>query len=432
MAEDVMGSFSILNSNYLAKSGVFIFVNYSHCELDVPTIITFTNSTMILNHQCESGICNNLVIGCSNVEIVITDTVIICGLCIVFSTSISNNSVVISNFSGSLSVYNNENDLQFGSTCAKSQHPAFCFENGAGNTVLVENSIFVLFARVYGESTQMTLRNVTFLQSSLGAMVIFQDTTAILVDCTFENNLLIAIQAVESTLIFQGFKSNSGERGAGIRLLDSFITLLPYSHILFDNNHAFYEGGAIYSNNLRDKCFFNVISPEFRDTVRVSFINNTAGGPGTSLYGVIDKCCDSPECNNFFNIFNISNTEIHPSAIASETKRVCVCEDGNKQPNCSHYYDILSIHAYPGEKFSLHLALASTGPFFGAVPGIIDARIFDPSAALEPSEYSQTGDSSSCNVFNYSILSSMVDRIVQLQINVHGRLELPVIFVNVT
>ena len=200
----------------------------------------------------------------------------------------------------------------------------------------------------------MTLRNVTFAQgspnaSSLGAMVTFQDTTAILVDCTFENNLLIAIQAVGSTLIFLGtnlFKNNSGKSGAGIRLLDSFITLLPYTHILFENNHALYEGGAIYSTNLRDKCFFNVVSPEFRDTVRVSFISNTAGGPGTSLYGDIDKCCDTSECNNFFNIFNISNTETHPSAIASEIRRVCVCEDGKKQPNCSPY-DIMSIHAYP-------------------------------------------------------------------------------------
>ena len=445
VAEDVVGSFSILNSNYLAKNGVFIFVNYSHCELDVPTILTFTNSSMILNsnHNCESGTCNNLVIGCSNVHIVITDTVILCGLCIFFNTSISNNSVVMSNFSGSVSVHNNENHLQFGSTCAKSQHPALCFENGAGNTVLVENSFIFIFARVYGESTQMTLRNVTFSQGSgspisVGAKVTFLDTTAILVDCTFENNIMliaILIQAVESTLIFQGtnlFKSNSGESGAGIRLLDSYITLLPYTHILFENNHAVKEGGAIYSFTLRDKCFFNAVSPEFRDTVRVSFIGNAAGGPGTSLYGVIDKCCDLPKCNNFFSIFNISNTETHPSAIASETKRVCVCEDGNKQPNCSPYgYDVLSIHAYPGEKFSLHLALTGTGPFFGAVPGIIDAGIFDPGTALEPSQYFQTSDSSSCNVFTYSVLSSMVDRTVQVMLTVHGRPDFPVIFVGV-
>ena len=148
MTEDVVGSFSILNSNYLAKNGVFIFVNYSHCKLDVPTaILTFTNSSMIFDssHNCESGTCNNLEIGCSNVQIVITNTVISCGLCIFFSTAISNNSVVMSNFSGSVSVYNNENHLQFGSTCAKSQHPALCFENGAGNMVLVENSFVVLF-----------------------------------------------------------------------------------------------------------------------------------------------------------------------------------------------------------------------------------------------------------------------------------------------
>ena len=44
--------------------------------------------------------------------------------------------------------------------------------------------------------------------------------------------------------------------------------------------------GAHVGDYTRDLCFFNVISPEFRDNVSVTFIDNTAGGPGSSLYGL--------------------------------------------------------------------------------------------------------------------------------------------------
>ena len=42
----------------------------------------------------------------------------------------------------------------------------------------------------------------------------------------------------------------------------------------------------IWVTNTRDLCFFNVISPEFRDNVSVTFIDNTAGGHGLVLYGL--------------------------------------------------------------------------------------------------------------------------------------------------
>ena len=41
--------------------------------------------------------------------------------------------------------------------------------------------------------------------------------------------------------------------------------------------------GVIHFTDTRDMCFFNIVPPGFRDTVSVTFINNTAGGPDSSL-----------------------------------------------------------------------------------------------------------------------------------------------------
>ena len=124
-------------------------------------------------------------------------------------------------------------------------------------------------------------------------------------------------------------------------LFDSFMYLLPYTHILFENNQANYAGGAIYTINPYKMCFFSVVSQALIDTIRVTFVKNTADGPGSSLYGTIDYCC-KPICfecpcylHHFYDIFNISNTETDPSAIASEPNGVCLCNDDKKQPNCS-------------------------------------------------------------------------------------------------
>ena len=433
--EDVVGSLSIINLIVYRGN---LFVNYSHCK--IPTLVNFTNNTVkgTLFSDCDLG----FVVGCSNVQIVITDTAmdLTCGLNIDFNTSTSNNSVVISNFSGSVKVATSENNLQFGSTCARSEDPALCFESGAGNTVIIENSIpdvehaFAFSPYVSIDSTQTTLRNVTLAHSftTAGVLTILH-ATVILVDCTFEWNTLSAIQALGSNLIFQGtneFKNNYGNKGAGMVLFDSFMYLLPYTHILFENNHAFYAGGAIYTINPYKMCFFSIVSQELIDTIRVTFMQNTAFGPGSSLYGTIDYCCKPIyfECpcylHHFYDIFNISNTETDPSAIASEPYGVCLCNDDKKQPDCS--LPNLSIHAHPGEKFSVRLAVVSTGPFYGAVPGIIDAEILDFNAILEPSQKSQISNTSSCKVFNYTVHSSMIDETVNVLITARNSISMTI------
>ena len=179
-----------------------------------------------------------------------------CGLKITFAMSKSNNSrsVVMRNFSGPLFLTTYEKSLQFGNTCADAEDPALCFDQkGDGNTVLVENSAFVdNLIIVKNPNTKcnsgvksifMTLRNVTVTS-----------VTAKFVDCTFKRNFPAAIHGNTSNLIFEEinirqtiFKNNSGYQGAGMILGESYMYLMPYTHIQFQNNQVLYTGGAIRS-----------------------------------------------------------------------------------------------------------------------------------------------------------------------------------------
>ena len=414
IADDVLGCFNISSSH----TDIFS-VNYSLCG--VPAMLT------MMNHD---GCLAYLELGCSNLQIAITDTVMAssykCGLKITFAISTSNNSVGMRNFSGPLFLTTYEKSLQFGNTCADAEDPALCFDQkGDGNTVLIENTAFVNNLIIVKnpntkcnsgvKSIFMTLRNVTVTNAFIvGPALYLQGVTAKFVDCTFKRNFPAAIHGNKSNLIFEGiniFKNNSGYQGAGMILDESYMYLMPYTHIQFQNNHVSYTGGAIHS--LNDRCFFHVVSPKQRETINVDFTNNTAGAAGTSLYGGIDNCDEV----DFYNIFHINNTESDPSAIASGPGGVCICKD--KQPNCFMSDTAFSIHLYPGEEFPVRLAVIST-PFFGAVSGVIGASTTPPNAILE-SQKSQASRTPSCNVFNYSVSSNLKN--VGLQITAESFLD---------
>ena len=105
-AEEVVGSFSILNSIFMENNGATIGITplritYSFCK--IPTILNLTNNTLITAlNGCQDAILN---LGCSNVYTVITD-IQFQGKCGLYISSVCNNSVVISNFNnGPLTVH---------------------------------------------------------------------------------------------------------------------------------------------------------------------------------------------------------------------------------------------------------------------------------------------------------------------------------------
>ena len=404
-------------------SGGTLSINYSFCKL--PTILNLTNITLITTalKQCIEA---ELNLGCSNVYTVITDIQFgmeslqsLCGLAI---TLTCNNSIVISNFNnGPISVFTSE---MCTTTCAYAdvEYPGLHFDqNGIGNgTVLIKNSRTVgASIGIWGYNgdarcAQVILQNIT-LANNPTAISLYA-ATVLLIDCTFQKNVDSAIRANSSKIIFQGtniFSYNSGYIGGGVRLYKSFMYLMPHTHVVFENNQADYRGGAIYTD-LVDQCFFKEFFPNSTDTIRVTFINNTAGFAGTSIYGKIWQC------DHFYDIFKISNTENDPSAIASEPTGVCLCEESKHLPNCSD--NDRSIQTYPGQEFSIRLAVVSEPPF-GVVPGTIIANIYG-NVTLEQSQRFQATNVLTCTNLTYSLNTMFVDRsnvILKLDIERSGR-----------
>ena len=272
-----------------------------------------------------------------------------------------------------------------------------------GGSVIMKDAVFSGLLSYFAlsmedpESTDAaTLENVLFDE----AYIYLYSVAIWFANCTFENERGVsAITAMNSKLVFKGnnvFRNNTSFIVGAIMLIESStISLEPYTHILFENNHADYVGGAIYANNSEQCCFFNASSGI--DHRRVDFIGNTASYSGSSLYGGLQGCSEE----DFQTIFNITNTEDDPSAIASDPYEVCSCQNNKHQPDCSR--EEITVSVFPGQFLSLRLAVVGAGPLVGVVRGAIRASLDSHEAKLEPSQESQISGKPSCDNYIYSI-----------------------------
>ena len=241
------------------------------------------------------------------------------------------------------------------------------------------------------------------------------------IDCTFENNKVTAIMAMGSNLRFQGhntFRNNSAVNGAGIKLLqNSYLYLHHHSSITFADNHASEKGGAMYIDGDR-----NLPIPKEERELECSilysaaggklyFINNTAGTAGSSLYWMTRtkcRCCLPSHTlrvqDHLQAISNLQNTESDPSAVSSDPIRVCQCLARHHMPNCSSAFPL--IRAYPGEDFTLRLAVVGT--MNGTVPGTIYATFSQtsPQARLGDLQDTQKTNDANCKDITYTVYSS--------------------------
>ena len=205
-------------------------------------------------------------------------------------------------------------------------------------------------------------------------------------------------------MVFDNIFRNNTSLVGGALHESSTISLEPYTHILFVKNHANYVGGAIYTNHTAsDKhCFFDASFGI--DQRQVTFIGNAASYGGSSLYGGLQGCSEEV----FDAVFDITNTEADPSAIASDPYKVCLCESDKHQPDCSRE---ISVSVFPGQVFSLRLAVVGASPLTGVVPGAIHAFFFSHEATLDSSQVTQISDQPSCYNFNYSVYGTEYDTV---------------------
>ena len=446
-ATNVVGTFSVFASKLNSSKNL---VNYSLCYR--PSYLYFSKN------ELQATV---LIIYCSNVWVIIDDSRMLGGLGMDYSV-MTNNSVSVSNsiISGGevnigMCVTGSNCDdnhlrcdldfLKIIKTTLKAGTTAsfdFTLKDTKNCTILIEDSNFsnqlgVSFGFTYDSNKNnsdatinVIVRNTIFVNSNMWLFQIFMrdqvitalNAVILFANCTFENNTGGSLfGGVGSKVIFQGnnvFRNNSALIGAGVSLTQlSYIYFQPHTNVLFEGNHAEYVGGAIYIDSKPgDKCFYHAIgSSRSNRTVQVDFVGNTAQFAGSSIYGDIFTCCeDGSSCNNFYNIFNTSNTATDPSAIASDPQKVCFCDDNKLQPNCSDLNQAHSTNVFPGQVFQIRLAVVGGG-FDGVVTGAVRAYFKHPNnATVAPS--SQNSNIPLCTNFNYAINSTANSKTVTFEL----------------
>ena len=353
-ATNVVGNFSIFASTFILPLGSNnIMVDYSLCNRS--SYLNFSKNR-IQDTELHIGIY------CSDVKVLIDDSQLQFGDLDIDYYVLTDNSVLVSNTTSiggglyvEMCVFNcKESNLHCGIDFLKiikntfKDSGVFMAPMADKNncTVTIEGSDFLLSDSLFefeydsSKNNNDTTINVIFQNTNIFSSGLELDgADALFVNCTFENGTKSAIDAVQSKVIFQGnniFRNNSALAGAGISLtMDSYMYLEPHTRILFEGNHADYVGGAIYTDrNPGETCFYHVVdSSRSNNTVQIIFVNNTAQFGGSSIYGDVSPCCGDDLCKNFYNTFNISNTETDPSAIASAPQGFCFCVDNKLQLN---------------------------------------------------------------------------------------------------
>ena len=218
-------------------------------------------------------------------------------------------------------------------------------------------------------------------------MAVFSGNTAILegggIKCDYDCDVII---------LFDGsicFENNQAMYGGGMYLGHNSKLILSSSiqtDVFFILNHAQNLGGALYIDNsecytFQKECFLSFYGDNFYTATRfnlsLSFLNNSAGFGGSTLYGGqlnkcklrfiynvrIDKSGNRAEYGYRYDIALVVFTKISRiresssvSSITSQPERIKICE-GEKNVHAQYPLEL-----YPGEEFNISvIALDQTG-----------------------------------------------------------------------
>ena len=255
-----------------------------------------------------------------------------------------------------------------------------------------------------------------------------------IVDCIFTDNIGSAIFIYNSAITFSGtniFMNNSGVNGGGLYIANNGLIFLSLqSQLIFSNNHAVVNGGAIFvqqlltgifqrqgSTSTSAYCFYQLSEPitqlqSNRSDIFV-FINNTAGGAGSTVYGgLVDNCISISALTTvqegfFSNISSFVN-QTGDSVISSSSRAVCFCS--NELSKCSETNRTFA--SFPGEVIEFSVVLV--GELNGYTSGIV--QIASSSSVQSPINLNLK---QSCTQLSYTVLvdnSSVTEIIVDLTV----------------
>ena len=288
----------------------------------------------------------------------------------------------------------------------------------------------------FGNITVNTMTNSSqFLFTRLGRVTI--EGTEVL-GSKFSNNYGTVINAFASDVYLTGFvtfKDNTATQGAAMLLRsNSHLILAENSTILFQNNQAFLDGGAIYaSEGGTDNyvCVVQVDSDEkrwFDVNLNVTFDGNVAFRSGHSIFAAPIQQCFQVGVRVFprhlTRLYNRIFTfkENTTSALTSPALSICPCV--NNTPDCQ--LDFPTVLVYPGDSISVSLiGIDSIG---GSVFSQLNASFSRTESTIKPlsgwwietSQEISTLYDEQCRNLTYTIHSRFEEGIGRLNFAVPG------------
>ena len=147
-----------------------------------------------------------------------------------------------------------QNKGKYGSAADISPIRQTALENGSLPSVLFRNCNFLMNSASCSGMNQAP-ENSTVCQIGYGALTITYFQVVLAGAIKFSDNKNSAIYAIISEIFIKNdcivnFTGNSGRRGGGVALIDSFIIISNFVRVLFENNSASSHGDAIYSETI--------------------------------------------------------------------------------------------------------------------------------------------------------------------------------------
>ena len=253
--------------------------------------------------------------------------------------------------------------------------------------------------------SSLTLNKVFFyenvdLTSDPAIVLVINCDNVTIHNSLFEWNTGTPVEIVKGQLYLSGFtsfRSNIATNGGGLSLICSSVIFEKGLVATFASNKAVNVGGAIYVAPCFDHdrivkrqsgkftvtvCFFQISIESEWEKLSLRFLNNFALNGGEDIFGTsVHKQCIAQKhtqlilthfnLQQLFKIRNSRNTSL--SSVASDPKRVCVCDDFGV-PQCASLDFIYNIKIlYPGEMFTVSLVVV--GNDFGTVTATTKAGL---------------------------------------------------------
>ena len=266
-----------------------------------------------------------------------------------------------------------------------------------GNSNFIGNLAHVAGA-IYTQNTALSFTGISNFNHNHGGIAAVSTSNNIILSFSGTTNFISngggGIHAFMNTsLSFHGtvtFTDNKAALwGGGLRLSNSFFSVLPNTTVYWKRNHA-HIGGAIYVDDFlhpliycsgiicipKEECFFQLPGQNLSNGINTQLIfkDNSADSTGSVLYGgAIDHCkligLGPYSSGEVFDKLVHIEGENSTSSISSIPFRVCQCE--HEQPICSNPNVRKAV--YPGETFQV--SVVSAGQRYGTVSASLTSHV---------------------------------------------------------